>query len=93
MSVYLISYDLGVPETSSDYQKIREYVDTFSDWMKPLKSQWFVVSPSKDAAKIRDEVGSISDSNDKILVLKVTGIEWASLRLGAEANEWLKKNL
>lgn len=93
MSIYLISYDLGVPETSADYQKIRGYINTFPDWMKPLKSQWFVVSPSKDAAKIRDEMGAITDINDKILVLEVTGVSWASLRLGAEANEWLKENL
>lgn len=93
MSTYLISYDLGVPETSADYQKIKGYIDTFPDWMKPLKSQWFVVSPSKDAAKIRDEMGAITDINDKILVLKVTGVAWASLRLGTEANEWLKKNI
>lgn len=93
MATYFISYDLGVPESSADYQKIKEYIDTFPDWMKPLKSQWFVVSPSKDAAKIRDEMGAITDINDKILVLKVTGVAWASLRLGTEANDWLKANL
>ena len=93
MSTYLISYDLGVPETSADYQKIKEYVDTFPDWMKPLKSQWFVVSSTKDEAQIRDDVGAITDGNDRVLVLRVTGDGWASLRLGAEANEWLKKNL
>ena len=93
MSIYLISYDLGVPETSADYQKIKGYIDTFPDWMKPLKSQWFITSRIKDATQIRTELGAITDGNDKILVLNVTGDAWASLHLGTEANDWLKKNL
>lgn len=92
MATYLISYDLGVPETHSDYEKIKKYIDTFPDWMKPLKSQWFVVSNTKNAEKILDEIIAITDSNDKILVLKVTNEDWASYNLGSVPNQWLKKN-
>jgi len=93
MKVFLISYDLGVPETSADYKKIADYIDTFPNWMKPLKSQWFVVSQNKDAAQINRELESLTDSNDKILVLEVTNDDWASYHLGDERNNWLKNNL
>lgn len=93
MKVFLISYDLGVPETSTDYKKIADYIDTFSDWMKPLQSQWFVVSQNKNAGQINSELESLTDSNDKILVLEVTNDDWATYHLGNEKNNWLKNNL
>jgi len=93
MATYLISYDLGAPETSADYKKIASYIDSFSAWMKPLQSQWFVVSQNKDAGQINRELESLTDGNDQVLVLEVTNSNWASYHLGDEKNNWLKNNL
>jgi 23S rRNA pseudoU1915 N3-methylase RlmH len=42
---------------------------------------------------VRDEIEKQTDSNDKVLVLDVTGADWASNRLDKEVTDWMKKNL
>lgn len=93
MKVFLISYDLGVPETSTDYAIIKKYVESFPKWMKPLKSQWFVASSIKSAGDIRDDFRSLTDRNDKLMVLDVTDDSWATYGFSDTCNNWLKNNL
>lgn len=92
MRTYLISYDLGMPETSADYTKIIEYIKSLGTWAKPLKSQWFVVS-GKSTAEIRTALGKLTDANDKILVLDVTSDDWATSGLSTDVTDWMKKYL
>lgn len=92
MRTYLISYDLGIPETSFDYERIINYIKSLGDWAKPLKSQWFVVS-SEDIKSIRDGLKSLTDVNDKILVMDVTDDYWATERIGKEVTDWMHKNI
>lgn len=93
MRTLLISYDLGIPETRQDYEKIREYMDGFSYWVKPLKSQW-IVKTSKSTDTILAEVEDITDSNDKILVIDITGTAatWTE-NIGSEISQWMQNNI
>ena len=93
MKTYLISYDLGIPETSSDYEKVIKYIKSFDRWAKPLKSQWFVISESKSVSDVRDDLQSLTDSNDEIMVLDVTDDNWATVRINSEITEWMENNI
>lgn len=92
MRTYLISYDLGMPETSADYTKIIEYIKSLGTWAKPLKSQWFVVS-SKSTSEIRTALQNLVDSNDEILILDVTGDDWATYGISGDVTDWMNKNI
>ena len=88
----MISYDLGIPESSDDYKKIIEYIKALGTWAKPLKSQWFVVS-SKDAGDIVDDLMSLTDKNDKLLVIDVSNDYWVAARLSDGAIKWMNENM
>lgn len=90
---FLISYDLGVPETAEDYKKIINYIKSFGNWAKPLQSVWLVKSSTKGCADIRDDIKKLIDSNDKVLVIKITGDNWASYNLSKEVVDWMKNNI
>ena len=92
MKTYLISYDLGVPETSEDYKSLIAYIKSYGTWAKPLYSEW-LIRTDKTCAQVRDEIGKQTDSNDKVLVIDVTGTAWASNHLDKEVTDWMKKNL
>lgn len=92
MKTYLISYDLGIPESSSDYETIINYIQSLGNWAKPLKSQWFVVS-SKSCSDIRDGLKNLTDANDKILVMDVSDDNWATARMSDKLSTWMKDNI
>lgn len=92
MRTYLISYDLGMPETSADYNEIADYIKSLGLCAKPLKSQWLVVS-TKSTTEIRDSLKSLTDPNDKILVLDVTSDSWATARMSSVMNAWIKVHI
>ena len=91
MNKYLISYDLGLPETIPDYKRVTDYIKTFSFWAKPLQSVWFVLS-EKSASVIRDELKTRIDQNDKIFVIEVKG-HWATSGINSKVTGWMQKNI
>lgn len=93
MKVFMISYDLGVPEDSSDYEKVIDYIKSFGNWATPLKSQWFVVSNYKSASDICNDLVSITDANDKILVMEVGGDDWKAARISDDVRNWMNTNI
>ena len=92
MKTLLISYDLKGHETSEDYKLLIEYIKGFTTWAKPLYSQWFVRT-EKACATVRDEVKAKVDSTDRVLILDVTGDDWACYNLPKDVSEWMKKNV
>lgn len=88
----LISYDLGGPETSDSYKKLIEKIKALGTWAKPLESFWFVKT-SDSASSVRDSLKPAMDSNDKLLVLDVTGVNWSSLNVSSDVTTWMKGNL
>jgi len=90
---YLISYDLGMPETAADYQKVISYIKSYSYWCKPLKSQWIVLSSTKTSQDIVTDLRKLTDSNDKLLVINVSKDSWWSSGLDKVVTEWMQKNM
>lgn len=90
--ILLISYDLGIPEDSSDYKTIIDYIKTLGTWAKPLKSLWLIAS-EKSVSDVRTDIKNLTDSNDKILVMDVSDDNWATARLSEKVTDWMKENL
>lgn len=88
MNVYLISYDLGLPETREDYVRLIAFIKTFEYWAKPLQSVW-LVKTSKGAAEIRDEIKPLVDSNDSVLVIEIKK-HWSTYNISKEVTDWMK---
>lgn len=42
---------------------------------------------------VRDEIKKETDSNDRTLVIEVTGADWATTNVDKEVTDWMKKNL
>ncbi len=92
MKTFLISYDLGVPETHSDYVRLSERLKSlYVTWARPVKSVWIIKS-DKDAMIIRDEIKTVLDSNDKLIVVEMSG-NWGTYNVNKEVTEWMKNNI
>lgn len=92
MATLLVSYDLSKPETSSDYARVVEYMRTYVTRCKPLYSLW-MIKTTKTRTEVRDELLQITDSNDKLLVVDVTGDAAAWSGLSQETSDWIKAHL
>ncbi|HEY0965690.1 MAG TPA: CRISPR-associated protein Cas2 [Candidatus Saccharimonadales bacterium] len=92
MSVLLVSYDLGGPETSDDYADLIKKIKSYDGWAKPEYSLW-LIKTDKHTSTVRDELKQYLDNNDKLLVIAVTGAGWASYRLPSEVTDWMKENM
>lgn len=92
MNCLLISYDLGVPESSADYQIVIKYIENLGTCEKPLYSLFFVLT-KKTASTVRNELKEITDSNDRILVVNVTGDSWATARISKDVTDWMENNI
>jgi len=92
MKVFMISYDLGVPETSADYKLIKDHIEkNYSLWAKPLQSQWLVaVNDLTTATQVRDNIKKLLDTNDKVFVVQIETVQWASYNLPKKVTDWLK---
>jgi hypothetical protein len=92
MKTYLISYDLRIPETASDYQRLIDFIKSYGSWATPLKSVW-LVKTSKTVAQVRDEINVKTDANDGLLVIDVTGANWGTVGVSDKVTDWMKQNL
>lgn len=80
MSVLMVSYDLGIPETSSEYTNLIAYIKTLgTSWAKPLKSQFFLET-TRTPKDVCDLVAAKVDENDTVLVCDIKGaMAWNTL--------------
>lgn len=92
LSTFLISYDLGGPETSAHYQSLIKAIQAMGAWAKPLESFW-LIKTSNSASVVRTSLQGHLDSNDKLLVIDVTGANWSSYGLLKEVSDWMKVNM
>lgn len=83
MNTILISYDLVGPESAGDYTKVTTYIKKATLWAKPLESLWFIKT-TKSASAVRDDLKQITDSDDEILVLNITGDGWATSNISSK---------
>lgn len=89
MSVYSISYDLHDP--GQDYEELHEEIKDFGAWWHHLESTW-LVDTSSTASEIVDELSPHLDSNDELLVTRLSG-SWASWGIDDSGNDWLREHL
>lgn len=89
-SSFLISYDLIDP--GQDYADLTDAIKTIADgYSKPLESVWIILHPGPPAT-IRDALLPHIDSDDKLLIVKLTG-EGAWRGLPVTTSDWLMKYL
>lgn len=89
MKSYLVSYDLIGP--NRDYEKVADVLRTYGYRSRPLESVW-LIKTSKTAVEVRNHIKTALDSNDKLLVTKLTG-EAAWKNLSDKTGAWIKDNL
>lgn len=88
MAKYLVTYDLvGTSESSDDYTRLIKRIKEFPNWGKVQKSVWLIKS-GKTAVEVRDDLWSYMDSNDRLMVIKVTGT--AAWKNEICKRQWLK---
>lgn len=89
MNTYLIGYDLDKP--GQDYKDLIDKIKSFGTWWHCLDSTWLIKS-SLSAKAIRDDLATIIDNNDKLLVARLSG-EAAWIGFTGDCSDWLKNNL
>lgn len=65
-------------------------METFADRTKPLQTV-YLVSTYKTAGSIRDEIKSLVDTNDKVLVIKIDASVWGTFNL-PNTGTWLNSH-
>ena len=92
MNTYLISYDLGSPETRTDYNALSKHIKSlYTKWARPVDSVWIIKSDNS-AGDIRKQIKSELDENDSLIVVKLSG-SWGTYNISKEVTDWLKKNM
>lgn len=90
MAAYIIGYDLN--KSGQDYEELITAIKSISGtWWHHLDSTWIVVT-SKTAVQIRDLLLSHIDTNDELLVAKLSG-EAAWYGINEKGSNWLRSNL
>src|SRR4051794_31361307 len=69
-----INYDLLAPVRN--YERVESYIKSFP-WCHLLESCW-LISTTKTAAQVRDELKEVVDSDDEVAVFDVTGVSCAT---------------
>ena len=89
MKSYLIGYDLN--KSGQDYTSLIEQIKKLGTWWHCLGSTWIVKSNST-AKDIRNHLKKFIDSNDELLVAKLSG-EAAWTGFDEKCSKWLTDNL
>jgi hypothetical protein len=90
MSTYLIGYDLDKP--GQDYSDLIAAIKSLGVWWHNLDSTWLVLSDLDDK-QIRDQLKTYIDTNDKLLVINVSGDAAAWYGFTDKGSQWLRDNL
>lgn len=88
MAVYNVSYDLR--KAGQDYTGLTEELKRSPAWWHYLQSTW-LISTSESAAQLWDRMATHVDSNDSVLIIRVTA-EWAGW-LTEEAWQWIRDHV
>ncbi|KIP93520.1 hypothetical protein [Pseudomonas fluorescens] len=89
MASVLITYDLITP--GKNYAELHEAIKALGSWWHCVESTWIVKS-NLTLVQIRDALNTHVDSNDKLLVLGLSGAA-AWVGLDKNCSDWLTNNL
>ena len=87
-TVKAISYDLHDP--GQDYDDLHEAIKDYGLWWHHLESTW-LVKTSSSCKEIRDDLKNHLDSNDELLVTKLSGA-WTS-GISDDGTDWLYEQM
>jgi len=90
MQTILVSYDLKAP--GKDYSRLWEHLRSYPDYIKPLESFW-LLRTSHSTEEVRNAAMTHIDSNDRLVVINVTGDIAAWFNLSTAHAQWLKEKL
>lgn len=85
MKLYQITYDL---RKQRDYQSLYEEIKAYGTWCHALESTW-VIATSQSAAQVRDNLQTVMDADDRLLVTRLQG-DAAWYGLAVEEAKWLQ---
>lgn len=90
MATLLVGYDLNKP--AQNYPGLIEHLKRFGTWWHHLDSTW-LVRTNLTPEQLRDQLKSLVDSNDELLVIDVTdeGAAWTGFNHKGSA--WLEEYL
>lgn len=93
MTTFLIGYDLNKNAPPGQYDDLMAAIKDLSGgtWWHHLESTWIVVS-ELSAENIRDHLRGYLDSNDELLVVKLSG-SGAWTGFSESGSSWLLQNL
>lgn len=86
---YVIGYDLHDP--GQNYDDLIEAIKGYGTWWGHLDST-YIVKTSDSVTDIRNNLKEYLDSNDKILVAKLSGA-WAEAGINESGTDWLYNNM
>ena len=89
MKSYMVGYDLNRPV--QNYSELIEALKGYDKWWHYLDSTW-IIKTDYTAEEIRNNLKQHIDSNDELLVAKLSG-EAAWTGFGDKAGQWLLDNL
>lgn len=89
MTSYIVSYDLHAE--GQNYECLYKKLDAYSTRWHVQRSVWVIVT-NETAKDIRNNLVSCLDSNDKLLVAKLSG-EAAWHGYDQKIANWIKQNL
>ncbi|GAB7304899.1 hypothetical protein MAFF212519_27820 [Clavibacter michiganensis] len=90
MAVHWVNYDLN--KTGQNYDGLITYLESFGTWARPVRSS-FLVKTTLTAAQLANGIKSHVDGNDVVMVMTVTGADWATQGVPTEVVTWLRNNL
>ena len=91
MKTYLISYDLIMPESHSEYIRLINAIKSYNYWAKPLKSLWLIKTDAS-ILQVMNHLKVFTDANDHILVIKVTN-DWVGYNLSESVINWMRGSI
>jgi len=89
MPTYLVTYDLKAP--GRKYEPVWDYLKSTGTHWHFLGSCWLIVT-TKTAAQVRDDLRPLIDSNDRVMVVRVDGANWATQGFDG-GGEWMKAHV
>lgn len=90
MNTLMISYDLIAP--GRGYEALRSFIESHSKWAKPVESL-YLIKTHKSAKDLKTELLSYLDTNDKVIVIDVTGDGASWKGLSDKVSDWIHSNL
>lgn len=90
MKAYLVTYNLK--NYTKYYPPLSTRLKKFPRWAKLFQRTWVICS-SIPISRIRTILSNTIEDEGRIIVIEITGSNWAALNIDDDVVEWLKENI